>query len=89
MNWRDITSYKQGDKLREVRSVATKVGKLELTVTRHIHHPPNQWLASCLPFFELTMVGNGSLEDAKDYALERLYEDICDVTDAMEAAREP
>ena len=45
--WKDSTSYQQSDKKREPRSWVMSVAGLRVTVHRHIHYAPTQWLLSC------------------------------------------
>lgn len=47
--WRDTTTFSQSDKERVPRSFERIFGDFRLCVHRHIHYPPDTWLATCHP----------------------------------------
>jgi hypothetical protein len=67
--WKDETSYTQGDKERIPRSWVRWDGLLRVTVHRHIHYPPDQWLLSCAPWFDKRELESKDADAAKDEAV--------------------
>lgn len=45
--WKDETSYSQGDKERIPRTWTARAGGLILTISRHVHLPPDAWVGYC------------------------------------------
>lgn len=75
INWRD--SDGRG------RTFSAHFGRLRVIVTRHIHYAPDEWLASCEPFFSERSIARGAeLEKAQRMAIELLKHHI----DAVRAA---
>lgn len=75
MQWKDISTYKRGDKTREIRTVQLEVASgLRLVVTRHIHYAPDEWVLNCEPWFSNFVVGNGTLAEAKEAAVHLVRE---------------
>ena len=69
-NWEDETSYSRGDKERVPRTWTCRLGgHLRVTVTRHIHYPPDDWLLFCLPFFDGRVLKAKDIKQAKCEAL--------------------
>ena len=50
--WKDATTYSRGETDRNPRVWTANVGRLKMTVHRHIHYPKNVWLLSCDPLFD-------------------------------------
>lgn len=62
--WKDITTYTQNDKVRTPRVYVINLGKIRLTVHRHIDWPEDQWLASC-QLFPMTQLSFKEIDKAK------------------------
>ncbi|MEE9366754.1 MAG: hypothetical protein V3W44_08715 [Dehalococcoidales bacterium] len=45
--WKDTSSYSQGDTERIPKMWTLVLGSLRIIVHRHIHYDPDQWLLSC------------------------------------------
>ncbi len=45
--WKDQSSFAQGDKARVPNTYRRKAGVFTLAIHRHIHYPPDVWLFSC------------------------------------------
>jgi len=71
--WKDITSYSQGDTNRTPGSWEMSVGSLRIVVTRHIDHDPTDWL---LDFSDrrLIWLKNKDIDKAKVEALKFVYD---------------
>ena len=69
MNWKDISSYSQGDRERIPRIWNCRIGRMSITVHRHIHYPDWQWLLSCMPFFTNHELPFQDVEMAKEEAI--------------------
>ena len=69
MEWKDISSFSQGDKVRTPRTFEMRAGKLKICVTRHFHYAPTDWVLICDPWFSQTVISEGSAEEAQDAAL--------------------
>lgn len=73
MKWDDTSSHSQGDKERLPNRFETRIGAFRLVIHRHIHYPPDQWLASCHPnMFSCFELCSKDLESAKCQAVARL-----------------
>lgn len=73
MNWKDITTYSQNDKERIPRIWHINVGPFRVSVHRHRHYEPDQWLLSTVPaLFDCELLSSGDLEEAKCQALAKL-----------------
>lgn len=73
MEWKDISSFSQGQKDRTPTTFEAKFGKLRLVVTRHIHHEPTDWLIRCDPFFAEVIHGDKSAGIAKQISEKRVF----------------
>lgn len=72
LNWRDVTSYKQGDTERVPRTWELKLEELKykVIVTRHIYYE-NTWLLTFREAnIELRDLETDDVEEAKNKALE-------------------
>lgn len=69
MDWKDTSSFSQGDKVRIPATFTLLAGGLKVVVTRHIHAEPDEWVLNCEPWFRHTIVGKGSADEAKSAAL--------------------
>jgi hypothetical protein len=71
VQWKDVTSYSRDDKERIPSSFETRAGDLRITVTRHIHYPPDVWLLSVAEYSRLNLIELRSrdLADAQAEAL--------------------
>lgn len=47
MHWKDTTSYSQREENRVPRSWSVDLGKVDVTIYRHIHYPSDVWLLKC------------------------------------------
>jgi len=56
----------------EIESAETRLGSFRLTVHRHIHYPPDTWLASCGYLFSQVELASKDLEQAKIQAVAKL-----------------
>lgn len=68
ITWKDTSSFRQGDTQRIPNTFRANVGKLRLTVHRHIHYDKNDWLLSCDAFCDCKVIGSGTAEEAKTTA---------------------
>lgn len=55
IDWRDLSSRGKAGSTFEWRS-----GRVKLIVTRHIHYEPDEWIATCEPFFSARSIVRGS-----------------------------
>ncbi|MBS1199190.1 MAG: hypothetical protein H6R18_2975 [Proteobacteria bacterium] len=69
MEWKDKSSFSQGDKVRTPKSFEARAGSLRITVTRHIHHDPADWVLICEPWFSQTVISTGTADEAKEAAV--------------------
>jgi len=67
--WKDITSFSQGEKDRTPRTWQIQVGRVRVVVTRHIHYSPTAWLLRCENFGIEEVLASSDIEDAKKEAL--------------------
>jgi len=84
IEWKDETMYSQGEKERVPRVWSTRAGKFRISVHRHIHYPPSQWLLSCEGLFRNVALRPEDIDKAKSQAiakmqveLERAMNEIC------------
>lgn len=87
MHWKDVSSFSRGDKDRTPKAWSFEAGKLKISVHRHIHYPPETWLATCEPFFsnkELTEENEASAKAEALNSIQTLLENaINDIKDAV------
>lgn len=73
IEWKDITSYSQGDEKRVPRVWAAKIGRFTLKVHRHTYYEPDEWLMSTSPrFFECERLESKDLKFAQSQAVGKL-----------------
>lgn len=72
MNWKDETSYSQGDKERKPSTWTLRHGGLVITVTSgHIHYRGTGiWVMHCSPWFDTRELKSKAAEPAQSEALE-------------------
>ena len=59
--WHDITSWGRDDseEIRKTpRTYSARIGEFRLTVSRHIHLDPSDWMISCYPLFDSISVAD-------------------------------
>ena len=83
--WKDITSYRAGEKERVPQTYEAKSGWLRVAVTRHIHHP-GDWLLRCnLPGLEMVTVATGDdVKIAKRNALKLIENRLAELQQDLE-----
>lgn len=81
--WKDISSFSQRDKVREPRTFVMEVAGLSITVTRHMHYAPTDWLLCCDPFFREVVIGTGTADDAKVAAIKAVKQKLIDTLAAL------
>lgn len=92
VEWKDVSSFSQNTKREDriPKSFSMYIAGERLTVTRHIHYAPDEWIASYGGMIGGLVVGNGSAEDAKSRALtlvrDRLNESILQINELIGAA---
>lgn len=69
MEWKDETSYRQGDTDRTPKTWVLGVAGLRIVVSRHIHFAPDEWVLTCEPWFNKKVISNGTEGEAKEAAL--------------------
>jgi hypothetical protein len=62
--WRDVTSFSQGTKDRTPRTWCAKFGRFKVTLTRHIHHEPDAWVATCEGVFDRREMASKDVREA-------------------------
>jgi hypothetical protein len=73
VEFKDVTSHSQGTKDRTPRTWEAKIGCVRLTVTRHIHYAPDEWIARSHPsIIDMELLQSKDIEEAKDEAVELL-----------------
>jgi hypothetical protein len=83
MQWKDISSFSQSDKVREPKTFMAKVGRLSIVVTRHIHHPPDVWVLTCEPWLSQFVIGTGTADEAMELAVITVREKLAETIDAL------
>lgn len=81
VNWKDISSFSQSDKVRTPNCFETRCGKFRLIV-HHYHGCGDTWFASCHRIFEQHELKSKDIEDAKVEAVELLKKIL---TEALES----
>lgn len=89
--WRDITSYSQVDSIpRTPRTWEMKVnGDFRIVVTRYTGYPPDMWLMTCRPFWDLVELQPKDVEDAKREAISRLRAKLEDALRVLPVLTQP
>lgn len=72
--YKDITSYKNGDKEKNPRVLENTVNGIPFTVHKHVYYG-NEWLLSCdkLNADKITL-GTNNMEIAKEKAIDKMIE---------------
>ena len=74
MEWKDITTYRNGEKDRTPTTFSAKCGPMRLVVTSsHIHYP-GKWVAHGFPIFENKAITATSCEGAQVEAVQIAFE---------------
>lgn len=68
MKWKDESSYKRGEK-KTPNIWTAEVGLLRVVVVYNHVCYPDQWIFTCLPFFQEEELGNISVAEAKERAI--------------------
>ena len=87
ITWNDISSWSRTETDRsQPKTWEAKIGVFRLLVHRHIHYPPDTWLATCHPdLFSHFELASKDIELAKRQAVDKLRA-CCEVAiRAMEA----
>ena len=69
MEWKDCSSYSQGDTERTPSDWRLRSDDFTICVHRHIHYPKDQWLLSCDPFYNKYPLKSKDIEKAKEDSL--------------------
>ena len=77
LNWRDCSSYSQGEKKRKVTSTELSLDCLRLVVTRKHRLDPEIWYFDCEPWFSFFELTNRNLERAQMEAVSLLRQKLC------------
>lgn len=83
MNWKDTSSFSQGDKVRTPTTFTLLASGLKVVVTRHIHAEPDEWLLCCEPWFHGVVVSKGSADEAKAVALKAVRKKLLETLAAL------
>ena len=83
--WKNISSYSQGTQNKKPISFQMVQNNVRIVVTRHIHFPPDVWVASCNPWFSLLELKNKNIEDAKKEAIEIVVANLQKTIDSLTA----
>jgi len=76
--WEDVTSYSRNEPHgADPRVWRTTLGPVRLTVHRHIHYPPDTWLASASGMFDATPLRAKDVGEAQIEAL-RMVREWCE-----------
>ena len=89
IEWKDETGYSRNERGRgKPRTWATRIGRVRLVVTRHIHAAEDEWTTVVTPdiFGGRKSLGTVPLEDAKATALRLLSECVTKLHDDVRAA---
>ena len=70
MSWKNVSSFSARTKDRTPNAWKFNARGVILTVHRHIHYPPDVWLASAEPFFDMKELTAKDPEKAKKEAIE-------------------
>lgn len=64
--WKDVSTRSSNG---EVKTLNAMIGKIKLTVTRHIHYEPTDWVVSFGEIISQRKLSNGTLDEAKELAV--------------------
>ena len=76
MEWKDISTHNKGATDRTPHTFQAKVGSARITVTRHVHFAPEDWVLTCEPWYDLYVVGKGTIDEAKAAAVALIREKL-------------
>ncbi len=82
-NWKDISSFRQGEKDRTPTTWELNVASHRLLVHRHIHQP-GKWFLSGQPFFNQFELDSSEAEAAKVEAINRWRTELAEKLEAFE-----
>lgn len=87
MEWKDVSSFSQNTKREDriPKTFCVYIAGERLTVTRHIHYSPDEWIASYGGLIGGLVVGNGTAEDAKVRALTLVRDRLAESVSQMNA----
>lgn len=89
IEWQDKTGWSQKDSEETKRTPRTwraTVGPFKLTVTRHVHYEPDQWIMTCKPLFEHVIADSKEIEEAKKQAVLMVQEDIFSIAKKLKGS---
>lgn len=66
--WKDV-STRSSNCNGEVKTLNAMVGKIKLTVTRHIHYETTDWVVSFGEIISQRKLSSGTLDEAKELAV--------------------
>ena len=74
VHWKDVSSWSRGETDRaEPKTWEARIGMFRLAVHRHIHYPPDTWLASCQPdVLDKLELSSKKADEAKREAVAKL-----------------
>lgn len=65
MEWKDVSSYRQREQDRTPNTFHADAGGIRISVHRHIHYKPTDWLLTAQPWFNCTVLKSISADGAK------------------------
>ena len=77
--WKDTSSYSQGAKDKTPHCFEVRAAGLKVVVHRHIHYPPDVWLASAEPFFHHKELESKDIDGAKEETATLIKNCLADV----------
>jgi len=88
--WNDVSSWSRTETDRsQPKTWQAKVGVFRLLVHRHVHYPPDIWLATCHPdLFSQVELESKNADDAKLEAVKKLRACCEDAIEAMNGKRQ-
>jgi len=63
MKWNDISSYSKNDQDSTPKTWESRFGGLNVVVTRHRHCAPDEWVLTCVPWFNTYGFAKGQPAD--------------------------
>lgn len=81
--WKDATTYSQRDTERVPAVWHYGVGDVRISVHRHIHYAPDQWLLTCEPFFSKRELKAKDTGGAKAEALAMVCQKVKELAEAL------